>query len=59
MWNKIYRSEICKRAVAELEYAVLPKAQDKLLYFALAYTADSYKGIVDKKHYLEVQALNA
>jgi len=51
LWNKVFRSEICKQAITELEYAVLPKAQDKLLYFALAYSANSYKGIVDKKYY--------
>lgn len=51
LWNKAFRTEMCKDAVSGMEYAILPKAQDKLLYFALAFAAKSYKGISGKKFY--------
>ena len=51
LWNKAFRAEMCKNAVVGMKYAVIPKAQDKLLYFVLSFAAKSYKGMPDKKYY--------
>lgn len=51
LWNKAFRAEMCKNAVTGMKYAVIPKAQDKLLYFVLSFAAKSYKGMPDKKYY--------
>lgn len=45
LWNKMYRSEMAKRALAEVPDGSFPKGQDVLAYFALAWHARSYRGI--------------
>ena len=51
LWNKMYSAALCKKAFADQEDAYLPKAQDKLTYFLLAFYADSYRGLPDKTYY--------
>ena len=51
LWNKMYSTELCKRAFRNQEEAVLPKGQDKLAYFIIAYHAASYRGISSKPYY--------
>lgn len=51
LWNKMFSASLCKRAFLEQEEAVLPKAQDKLAYFLIAYYASSYRGILSKPYY--------
>lgn len=50
LWNKIYKSELCKAAFKNIKEEKLPKGQDKYAYFVLAYYAESYKGI-EKHHF--------
>lgn len=45
LWNKIYRTEVCKRAVKDIPEEILFKANDLILYTAIALQAKSYKGI--------------
>ena len=51
LWNKMFSARLCKRAFMEQEEAFLPKAQDKLAYFLIAYYASSYRGISTKPYY--------
>lgn len=51
LWNKIFSAELCKRALEDQEDAILPKGQDKLTYFILAFNAESYRGIDGKAYY--------
>lgn len=51
LWNKIYSARVCKRAMEGQEDAVLPRGQDKLLYFLIAYYARSYRGLKGKALY--------
>ena len=52
LWNKMYRTEICKKAIQGAEAEYLPRGQDKLLYWMISYVAESYKGITGKYYYL-------
>lgn len=45
VWNKIYRTEICKRAVDDIPEEKLYKANDLILYTAISLQANSYKGV--------------
>ncbi len=45
IWNKIYRAEVCKKAMKAIEDGFLLKANDLILYTAIALYARSYKGI--------------
>lgn len=45
LWNKIYKTELCKTAFKNIREEKLPKGQDKYAYFVIAYYAESYKGI--------------
>ena len=45
LWNKIFRSSICKTAMSWLDDDYLPKANDLYAYFLIAYFARSYKGL--------------
>ena len=47
LWNKIVRSDICKKAFACLDDAYYCMAEDMMAYFALSYYAKSYIGIPD------------
>lgn len=51
LWNKMFSGALCRRALADAEDLFLPKAQDKLTYFILAYFAQSYRGLPDRKYY--------
>lgn len=46
--NKIYKSDLCKKAFSWLDDAYYCMAEDMLAYFLLAYFARSYIGIADK-----------
>lgn len=45
IWNKIYRTEVCKRAMEDIPEEILFKANDLILYTAISLQAQSYKGI--------------
>jgi len=49
LWNKIYRSELCKKAFSCVEDGFFPKAQDLYAFFIISWFAQSYCGI--KKQY--------
>ena len=51
LWNKMFSTAVCKKAFADQEDAYLPKGQDKLTYFLLAFYAESYRGLADKTYY--------
>ena len=51
LWNKLFAAELCKKAVANTKDMFLPKAQDKMLYWAIALHAKSYRGLPDKRYY--------
>ncbi len=44
IWNKIYRTEVCKSAMTAIEDDYLLKANDMILYTAISLCAQSYKG---------------
>ena len=46
--NKIYKTELCKKAFANLDDRYYCMAEDLLAYFVLSYYAESYAGITDK-----------
>ena len=50
LWNKIYKSELCKKAFEAIKDQRLPIADDKVIYFIIASEAKTYKGI-SKKYY--------
>lgn len=45
LWNKIYRADICKKAMENVPGEILFKANDLILYTAISLQAKSYKGI--------------
>ena len=45
LWNKIYRSKICKKAFSYMGKDYLCMAEDKLAYFMIAFFAKSYSGV--------------
>lgn len=45
IWNKIYRADLCKKAMVDIKDGFLLKANDMVLYTAIALHADSYKGV--------------
>lgn len=51
LWNKIYLSSVCKKAIKILKDGYYPKANDLLLFFAIAYCATSYQGIDSPPYY--------
>lgn len=44
LWNKIYRTSICKKAFSNIEDIYLPKAQDFYTYYVISHYAESYLG---------------
>lgn len=46
--NKIYQAEVCKKAFAQIENFRYCMAEDMLIYFCIAYFANSYEGILTK-----------
>lgn len=51
LWNKLFRASVCKKAFEGMDDAWLPRGQDKLMYFLIAYYAKSYRGISGKAYY--------
>jgi len=51
MWNKLFSAKVCRQAVQNTKDMNLPKAQDKLLYWAISLHARSYRGLPGKKYY--------
>ena len=51
LWNKIYRSKVCKKAFSYMEKEYLCMAEDKLAYFLIAFFAKSYLGLNTKARY--------
>ncbi len=45
IWNKIYRADLCKKAMEDITDGFLLKANDMVLYTAIALRAKSYKGV--------------
>lgn len=45
IWNKIYKADLCKKAVEDITDGFLLKANDMVLYAAIALHAQSYKGV--------------
>lgn len=48
IWNKLIKSNLCKKAMSQCVEVPLPKAQDLYAYFLIAYYARSYYGIENK-----------
>ena len=44
LWNKIYRTSLCKKAFADIDAQFLPVGEDLYIFFAIAYYAKSYYG---------------
>ena len=51
LWNKLFRTAVCKHAFQDMDDAWLPRGQDKLIYFLIAYYSKSYRGISGKAYY--------
>lgn len=51
LWNKMFRTHVCKQAIQNTSNYFLPKAQDKYLYWAISLNASSYRGIPSKYYY--------
>lgn len=48
LWNKIYKTSLCKKAFLLMDDGYYSMAEDMLAYFVLAYFAESYMGISEK-----------
>ena len=48
LWNKIYKTEVCKFAFKEVADLYLNMCEDMYVYFLITYFAQSYIGIDDK-----------
>lgn len=51
MWDKLFKSSLCKKAAAELTEKYVTYGEDMCYYFLLSYYAESYIGIESKKGY--------
>lgn len=51
LWNKLYCTDVCKKAFKGMDDAWLPRGQDTLIYFLIAYYARSYRGISGNPYY--------
>ena len=51
LWSKIYKAEVCKKAVKELEDIHMSYAEDLYMYFVISYYANSYYGWESKALY--------
>ncbi len=51
LWNKLYSATLCKKAFRGQADDFLPRGQDKLAYFILAFFAKTYRGIPGRKYY--------
>ncbi|MBO6290696.1 MAG: glycosyltransferase [Selenomonas sp.] len=49
--NKIFRSEVCQRAIKHLKDGFFPRCQDFYMYFFLTREADSYYGYMSEPLY--------
>lgn len=48
IWNKIYKSEVCKNAYQNIDDMYQNMCEDMYCYFLISWYADSYFGISDK-----------
>ena len=48
VWNKIYKTELCKKAFSLINDGNFPKAQDLYAFFFISKLANSYYGIKDR-----------
>lgn len=48
IWNKLFLTSLCKKAMSRHTDVPLPKAQDLYAFFLIAYYAKSYYGIEDR-----------
>ena len=44
LWNKCFSAALCRKVLPDLTDAYITRSGDKLLYFILAYYAESYRG---------------
>lgn len=51
IWNKLFRGEVCRRAMKEFPDGRFPKAQDLLALFIILYFARSYYGEETQPYY--------
>lgn len=51
LWNKIYNTNVCKKAFSRLPEHYLPKANDVVASFVIISEAQTYKGINTKPYY--------
>jgi len=51
LWDKLYSSELCKKAFSRVQDGRFPKAQDKYAYFIISYFARTYRGIPEERYY--------
>ncbi len=47
LWNKIYKTSLCKKAFSQIPDGYFPKAQDLMAFVFIASYAESYYGITD------------
>ena len=47
IWNKLFRTSLCKKAFSKMKTESYPKAQDKYEYFVMSFFAESYLGAPD------------
>lgn len=48
IWNKIYKSDLCKKAFDYIDEGRYPKAQDLYAFFIISFLAKSYRGIKER-----------
>ena len=51
LWNKIYSASLCKEAFKGQSYDFMPRGQDKLAYFIIAFFAKTYRGLPGNTYY--------
>lgn len=52
LWNKLFKTALCKKTFEKMEEWHIPKANDLFMYFFLALNAKSYYGIrTEEKYY--------
>lgn len=49
--DKIWQTELCRRAFAQIEDIPLIASEDRYIFFVLAYYARSYRGLADANYY--------
>lgn len=52
IWNKLFRGDLCRQAMAEFPDGSYPKAQDLMAVFIILFFARTYYGVVTEPYYL-------